>query len=280
MTLSEMRSLLAEHNIRLTKSLGQNFLYDVNQIRKIVSAADIQKNDNVLEIGPGLGPLTEHLIPSAGLVMAVEKDKRLAEILKQRFSDAKNFQLICDDALDFVKNKNWNDWIVVSNLPYSVASPILVELSKNEYPPKKLTVTVQLEVAQRIIAQHSEDDYGLLSLFIQLRYLPQGFFKIPASCFFPAPKVDSACITMTRREKELLTNDQRELFYKIIKRAFSQRRKIMMKLIKSDFPNIKDAFTTLNISADARGESISLNQYVELTKFISSQNNIRDTLPE
>ncbi|HON06764.1 MAG TPA: 16S rRNA (adenine(1518)-N(6)/adenine(1519)-N(6))-dimethyltransferase RsmA [Verrucomicrobiota bacterium] len=275
-----MRSLLAEHNIRLTKSLGQNFLYDVNQIHKIVSSADIQKDDNVLEIGPGLGPLTEHLIPRARLVMAVEKDRRLAELLKQRFADAKNFQLFCDDALEFVKNKNWNDWIVVSNLPYSVASPILVELSKNEYPPKKLTVTVQLEVAQRIIAKHAEDDYGLLSLFIQLRYLPQGFFKIPASCFFPAPKVDSVCITMTRRDKDLLTNDQRELFYKIIKRAFSQRRKIMMKLLKSDFPNIKDALAALNIPTDARGESISLNQYVELAKFIFSQNNIRDTLPE
>ncbi len=280
MTLSEMRSLIDEHNIRLTKSLGQNFLYDVNQIRKIVSAADIQQKDKVLEIGPGLGPLTEHLIPRAGFVMAIEKDNRLVEILRQRFSDAKNFQLVCDDALDYVKNKNWNNWIAVSNLPYSVASPILVELSKNEYPPKKMTVTVQLEVAQRIVAQHSEGDYGLLSLFIQLRYKPQGFFKIPASCFFPAPKIDSTCITLTRREKELLNNDQRNLFYKIIKLAFSQRRKIMIKLLKSDFPKIKDVFDTLNIPPDARGESISLNQYIELTKFISSQKNIRDTLQE
>lgn len=275
-----MRTLLSERDIRLTKSLGQNFLYDVNQIRKIVSAADIQQTDKVLEIGPGLGPLTEHLIPRAGFVMAIEKDNRLVEILRQRFSDSKNFQLVCDDALNYVKNKDWNDWMVVSNLPYSVASPILVELSKNEYPPKKLTVTVQLEVAQRIVAQHSESDYGLLSLFIQLRYMPQGFFKIPASCFFPAPKIDSACITLTRREKELLTNDQRDLFYKIIKRAFSQRRKIMMKLLKSDFPEIKDAFAALNIPPDARGESISLNQYVELAKFIFSQNKIKDTLPE
>src|SRR5687767_6136377 len=127
MRLSEMRQLLVEQGIQLTKSLGQNFLHDANQLRRIVAAAELTSRDKVLEIGPGLGPLTQALLESAGEVLAIEKDARLVELLRKRFAKAKNLRLIHDDALAFLKRekRDWHDWKLVANLPYSVGSPII-----------------------------------------------------------------------------------------------------------------------------------------------------------
>lgn len=272
MTISEIRKILAEYDIQLTKQLGQNFLHDANQLRKIFAFAEISPNEKVIEIGPGLGPLTELLLQRANQVLAIEKDARLFEILQKRFGDFKNLNLINADALLYLKKceQDLSAWSVVSNLPYSVASPILVEIAKKKSPPKKMVVTVQLEVAQRLMAQHSTEEYGLLTLLVQIRYKPVDYFKIPSSCFFPEPKVDSACVKFLRRDTELLDDNQRELFYKIINRAFSQRRKMMLKLLKQDFNEalLRSAFSLLNIPDTARGESVSLEQYVELTKIL------------
>ena len=125
MKLSEMRDLLAHRNLQLTKSLGQNFLHDGNQLRRIVKAANLAPSDKILEIGPGLGPLTELLLAQSGQVLAIEKDRRLVEILRERFAAVKNLELIHDDALDFLRRerRDWSDWKLVANLPYSVASP-------------------------------------------------------------------------------------------------------------------------------------------------------------
>jgi 16S rRNA (adenine1518-N6/adenine1519-N6)-dimethyltransferase len=275
MTISEIRKILAEYDIRLTKQLGQNFLHDANQLRKIVAFAELTPADSVIEIGPGLGPLTELLLRQANEVLAIEKDERLFEILQKRFADFKNLKLINADALIYLKkcSDDFSNRSVVSNLPYSVASPILVEFARRETPPKKMIVTVQLEVAQRLMARHSTEDYGLLTLLVQIRYKPVDYFKIPSSCFFPEPKVDSACIKFVRRENEPLDINQRELFYKIVNRAFSQRRKMMLKLLKQDFSEalLRQAFSKLNIPETARGESVSLDQYIELTKILSGQ---------
>ena len=275
MTISEIRKILAEYDIRLTKQLGQNFLHDANQLRKIVAFAELTPADSVIEIGPGLGPLTELLLRQANEVLAIEKDERLFEILQKRFADFKNLKLINADALIYLKkcSDDFSNRSVVSNLPYSVASPILVEFARRETPPKKMIVTVQLEVAQRLMAQHSTEDYGVLTLLVQIRYKPVDYFKIPSSCFFPEPKVDSACVKFVRRENEPLDINQRELFYKIVNRAFSQRRKMMLKLLKQDFSEalLRQAFSTLNIPETARGESVSLDQYIELTKILSGQ---------
>src|SRR5438876_8812386 len=132
MKLSEMRQILAEHGIQLTKSLGQNFLHDANQLRQIVAAAELGRSDKVLELGPGLGPLTELLLAQAGEVLAIEKDRRLVAFLRERFASASNFTLIHDDALEYLRReaRDWSDWKLVANLPYSVASPILVELAQ------------------------------------------------------------------------------------------------------------------------------------------------------
>src|SRR5215469_3146755 len=159
MKLSEMRELLTREEIQLTKSLGQNFLHDGNQLRRIVEAAELSKTDKVLEIGPGLGPLTELLLEKAGEVLAIEKDGRLVEFLQERFNPQSairnpQLKLLHADALEFLKQqlRDWSEWKLVANLPYSVASPILVELAGGPRAPKKIVVTLQLEVARRLMA--------------------------------------------------------------------------------------------------------------------------------
>jgi 16S rRNA (adenine1518-N6/adenine1519-N6)-dimethyltransferase len=292
--LSEMRELLAARGIHLTKSLGQNFLHDANQLRRIVKAAELQKTDQILEIGPGLGPLTELLLENAGEVLAIETDARLVEFLREQFpsisegrvprapnsADAKNqglaelappkFTLLHADALEFLKRepRDWRDWKLVANLPYSVASPILVELAQSPQRPERMVATLQLEVAQRLMAKAGDDDYGVLTLLVQLNYEPREWFKIPAGCFFPAPDVDSACVVLIRRAQPLLPENQHATFVKIVKRAFSQRRKMMLKLFKQDWPEqlLKHVFQQLCISPQERAEKLSLEQFVELTK--------------
>jgi 16S rRNA (adenine1518-N6/adenine1519-N6)-dimethyltransferase len=272
--LSEMREVLTRRGIQLTKSLGQNFLHDANQLQKIVEAAELSKADKVLEIGPGLGPLTELLLEKAGDVLAIEMDRRLVEFLQERFASAKSLELLHDDALAFLKReqRDWNDWKLVANLPYSVASPILVELAQSPRRPERMVTTLQLEVAQRLMAQADDDDYGVLTLLVQLDYEPRDSFKIPADCFFPAPNVDSMCVVLQRRARPLLAGGQRAAFVKIVKRAFSQRRKMMLKLLKQDWAADKLAavFAELKISPQERAEKLSLEQFVALTKKLFS----------
>ena len=330
MKLTEMRELLARRNIQLTKSLGQNFLHDANQLERIVAAGEVTRADKVLEIGPGLGPLTELLLAKAGEVLAIEMDGRLVEFLCERFglttqadelpalspgerenildtpvnptlSDSsqrgagelpllgervgvradnlsagktspQNLFLLHDDALQFLKReaRDWRDWKLIANLPYSVASPILVELAAGVRAPKMIVATLQMEVAQRLMAPADGDHYGILTLLVQLDFEPRGWFKIPPGCFFPSPEVDSACVTLVRRAAPLLPEEQRATFRKIVKKSFSQRRKMMLKLLKQDWPKEKldAAFAELNISPMERAEKLSLEQFVELAKML------------
>jgi len=275
-----MRRWLDERGIQLTKSLGQNFLHDSHQLERIVAAAELGKSDKIFEIGPGLGPLTELLLAQAGEVLAIEKDARLVEVLRERFgselsSQAPRLHLLHDDALDYLRRepRDWTNWKLVANLPYSVASPILVELAQSAKRPARMVVTLQLEVARRLMAAADDDDYGVLTLLVQLDYEPRGWFKIPASCFFPAPEVDSACVTLVRREKPLLLDEHRTAFVRIVKRAFSQRRKMMMKLLKTEWPleRLQSAFAALSISPQERAEKLSLEQFVVLVQKLSAK---------
>ena len=284
-----MRELLAARGIKLTKSLGQNFLHDGNQLRRIVEAAELAKTDKVLEIGPGLGPLTELLLERASEVLAIEKDARLVEFLRGQFTSERSaglrpgtsdeqsntpgrrpaFQLLHADALEFLKTgqRDWSDWKLVANLPYSVASPILVELACGARAPRKMVATLQLEVAQRLMAKAGDKDYGVLTLLVQLDYEPRASFKIPNGCFFPEPDVDSACVILDRRTAPLLPENRRATFVKIVKRAFSQRRKMMLKLLREDWPQekLEQAFAQLKISDRERAEKISLEHFVALS---------------
>ena len=271
MTLSEMREVLASRGIQLTKSLGQNFLHDANQLRRIVEVAELTKSDKVLEIGPGLGPLTELILGQASEALAIEVDRRLVSFLRERFGEHKNLTIVEADALKFLREqRDWSSWKLVSNLPYSVASPIFVELAQNPRRPKRMVATLQLEVAQRLMASAGDEHYGVLSLLIQLRYEPHTFFKIPGSCFFPEPDVDSACVVLQRREQALLPEAKHRAFEKIVKRAFSQRRKMMLKLLKADWPaeTLECGFWELTISPRERAEKVSLEQFVRLTEIM------------
>ena len=272
MKLSEMRELLTARGIQLSKSLGQNFLHDANQLQRIASLGELTASDKILEIGPGLGPLTEVLLDSGGKVFAIEKDRRLVEFLRERFADRTNFDLLQDDALAYLKDKDrdWADWKLVANLPYSVASPILVELALGTRPPERLVATLQWEVVQRIAAKADEEHYGLLSLYLQLRYEPKEWFKIPAACFFPAPDVDSATILLKSRAQPLLSSEQVHTFKRLVKLAFSERRKMMAKLLKQQWPaeRVLASFEQLGISVQARAQTVSLEQFVALTKLL------------
>ncbi len=306
-----MREILASRGIELTKSLGQNFLHDQNQLQRIVTAANLSKADKVLEIGPGLGPLTELLLEKAGEVLAIEKDGRLVEVLRERLGATSTrlrpatarqdihppspgyvaaehspdfarlhrgrtfnaFGLLHADALRFLQDepRDWKGWKLVANLPYSVASPILVEMACGSRAPEKIVVTLQSEVAQRLMARADDDEYGILTLLVQLDFEPRETFKIPGTCFFPEPDVASACVVLDRRAQPLLPEELRASYVKIVKRALSQRRKMMMKLLKADWPveRLTKAFAELKISPLERAEKLSLEQFVELTKLLN-----------
>ena len=284
MKLSEMKQALADGDIQLTKSLGQNFLHDGNQLRRIVDAAELSTADKVFEIGPGLGPLTELLMAQAGEVFAIEKDLRLVEFLKKRFAPADKLKLLHDDALDFIKRegRDWSAWKLVANLPYSVASPIIVELAMAKGCPERLVVTLQLEVVQRLVARADSDHYGLLTLLVQLHYEPHGWFKIPSNCFHPAPDVDSGCVTLIRRAQPLLDTAQGATFTRIVKRGFSQRRKMMFKLLKQDWPEAKlsHAFSELELDTQVRAEKLSLEHFVALTQLLHKGDDLFDIVNE
>jgi 16S rRNA (adenine1518-N6/adenine1519-N6)-dimethyltransferase len=277
MKLTEMKQLLSEREIQLTKSLGQNFLHDGNQLRRIVAAANLSPSDKVLEVGPGLGPLTGMLLAEAGEVLAIEMDQRLIKVLRDRFASRlppapdPRLTLVHADALKYLcaEKRDWSAWKLVSNLPYSVGSPILVELATAS-GPQCLVATLQMEVAQRLAARSGQADYGLLTLLVQLHYQPRTWFKIPASCFFPAPEVDSACIALDRRPVPLLTPALHDPFVRVVKRAFSQRRKMMLKLLKQDYPadRLETAFAEAGLDARIRAESVELEQFVHLVKIL------------
>ncbi len=337
MKLSEMRQILATHDIRLTKSLGQNFLHDGNQLRRIVAAAELTATDRVLEIGPGLGPLTEALLAECGHVFAIEKDRRLVEVLERRFANEPKLRLLHADALDYLRDAgadfahaptfptdrsaerrlgvdlahqhraepvlgtpssvqvsrsplvprgdretetpsqpptDWRAWKLVANLPYSVGSPMLVELCRSPRGPKRLVATLQLEVAQRLAARAGDDEYGLLSLLIQLRYEPRGMFRIPASCFFPAPEIDSACVTLVRRPAAPLGEKESAIYDRVIRRGFSQRRKKLFKLLKEDWAEaaLTAAFAVAKVPTDTRAEQVSREQFIELARQLANEN--------
>jgi 16S rRNA (adenine1518-N6/adenine1519-N6)-dimethyltransferase len=309
MKLSAIKQILVEDGIKLTRSLGQSFLHDANQLRRIVEAAELTERDRVLEVGPGLGPLTELLVERGCPVLAIEKDERLVRVLRRRFRlevepgarpsrgatprgeseasgtdpagkaederPAPGLRLLHDDALRFLKSepRDWRGWKLVANLPYSVASPILVELALAEMGPERLVATVQLEVAKRLMARAGGKDYGVLTLLVGLEYEPGGWFKIPAGCFFPKPGVDAACVCLVRRARRMVRPEHKLTFISLVKRGFSQRRKRMQKLLRADWPEDKllrafDELGRLGLPVDARAEAATLEHFVRLTELL------------
>ena len=203
--------------------------------------------------------------------MAVELDERLVEILRDRFGAAENLELLCGDGMKVVKEReDWGAWKMVANLPYSMASAILVEAALKPVCFQKMVVTLQWEVLNRIAASAGTADYGLLTLLLQLRYKVTQRFKIRSGSFFPPPEIDSGVIVLERRAEEVLPVELHSLFVQIVKQGFSQRRKMMKKLLKMKWESehLDEAFRRVNLPEEIRAEKVTLKQFAILTKLL------------
>jgi len=267
--LTEVKSILREYDIHPSKRLGQNFLIDQNIKNKIIDSIQLKKEDLVLEIGPGLGALTEDLYKKAKGVIAIEKDKRLHDFLLNNVTGP---DLINDDILQYEFKDISSKLIVVGNLPYSISSPILNKLIDNRKYIKFVYATMQMEFGRRIVALPGTKDYGALSCHVQFYGEPKILFKIPRGAFFPTPEVDS-CFLKIDFEKQLDSSIDRELLFKIIRSSFEKRRKTILNSLYSSgiFKSKEEAFISLEkarISPGRRPETISLQEFISLSRII------------
>jgi len=270
---SDVHAILAERDIRPLKSLGQNFLIDANILTIILATAAITPDDEILEVGTGLGVLTEPLAEKARRVMTVEKDRRLCDFLKDRLARFRNVELICADMLSLDHEALLASGInkIVANLPYSVGSAILVNFLQAKTLPCQMTVMLQFEVARRLIAKPSHSDYGLLSLWSQLSYEVSIRKIINPTCFHPSPNVRSAILHLVRREPRTMETTERKFFYALTKFAFSHRRKQLGTVFRA-LPaqwnltphRIHTAFRDLDLDLQARAEALSVDQWRNL----------------
>jgi 16S rRNA (adenine1518-N6/adenine1519-N6)-dimethyltransferase len=263
---SEVKALLAQLDFRPSKVLGQNFLIDSNILNILLGTADLQHDDTVIEIGPGLGVLTEGLVRGAGKVVAIEKDHRLAAHLRERFQETPNLELIEADALDVDLDKHLAAGCnkVVANLPYSVASRLLVDLAEAAHRPQQMVVTIQSEVADRLTAKADTDDYGLLTVLLQLRYEISIRKEVSPSCFYPPPEVKSAIVNMAlcASAEEPANYEQ---FKNLLKLCFSKRRKQIFGILRKVYPTAETALARMKLDPQSRPEILTPEQWVKLS---------------
>jgi len=233
---SEVRRLLSEIGLRPVRTLGQHFLIDHNILDILISVCGLSKRDRVLEVGPGLGVLTEPLLEGAATVVAVEKDARLAAHLRGRFEGEPRLQLICADILERGVDGLLADGItkVVSNLPYAAGTRILIEILVSEHAPQRLVVTLQEEVAARLAAEPGRKSCGLLGVWGHLEYDVNVVRTVSAACFWPSPAVRSAIVRLDRRARLPASPAERRAFFRLTKFAFGQRRKQIGGLLARD----------------------------------------------
>ena len=252
--------------IRPKKSLGQNFLKDPFYLRKIVDAAAVTQDDQVLEIGPGLGHLTRELAARAGRVVVVELDDRLVPLLRRDLADASNVEIVHADALAFDYGSLAGTWKVVANLPYYISTPLIERLIASRSKFTTLTLMLQKEVAERIAAGPGGRDYGVLSIMVQLHADPCIAFTVPPGAFTPPPKVDSAVVTLRVRRQSAVTVADEQFLEKVVKAAFSQRRKTLRNSLGTlvDRAAAANAAQAVGISPDRRPETLSLEEFGRL----------------
>ena len=272
MTPNETRAALDLLALQPSRALGQNFLVDRNIACLIVEAAGLHDDDTVLEIGPGLGALTELLLEHAARVVAVEKDGRLCEFLRERFARRQKLQLIHADALEF-DFAPVAPFKVVANLPYSVATPVMQRLVDSPVRPRQMVLTVQREVANRLAAQPRTKDYGALTLFTQLYYEVRREHIITPRCFIPPPAVDSAVVSLRLAPHPLLEPGLEAPFKELVRAGFGQRRKMLRGVLPKcatrvpvTADRLKAALERLGLPPTARGEELSLAQWLLLTR--------------
>lgn len=264
--LSYLKAFLEEHGLAAKKGLSQNFLIDGNILRKIADLAHVEPGDTVLEIGPGPGVLTEELLRRGAHVIAVELDRDFARLLRETRPDEKNLEVIHADfmELDLDTLLKGRQAKVVSNLPYHITSPILTRLAERNDLFSSITAVIQKEVAERIVADPGSKRYGSISVFLRFFSDPKYGFTIKKTCFYPAPKVDSATIFL-----ELHTPPQvcdRSGFLTFMRKSFQQRRKMLRNTVKDLFPaeSIEEELIKLSILPTARPETLSLEQFIAL----------------
>jgi len=249
------------------RSLGQNFLFDPAILERIVEAAGVNSDDTVVEIGPGPGRLTQLLAKTARSVIAIELDNQLYAKLKDALSPLENVELICGDALKY-NYESIGPFRVVANIPYYITTPIIFRLIEARAGLVSMTLTIQKEVAERIVAGPGSKDYGALSLGVQYHADAEIKFIIPAAAFRPVPKVDSAVIRMDIRKTPRVAVRDEELFFRIIRAGFSQRRKTILNSLKPLFGDMKDLLLEAGIDPGRRAETLYMEEFARLSDCI------------
>lgn len=272
--------ILKKYNFTFQKKYGQNFLIDSNILKKIVSSANINKEDFVLEIGPGIGTLTQYLCEEAKEVLAVEIDKSLIPILEDTLGEYDNVTILNQDIMktdieEIIRERNNNNPIkVVANLPYYITTPIVMNLLEHKLPIDSITIMIQKEVAERMEAGPGTKDYGALSLAVQYYSEPSIMVNVSPSCFIPQPKVGSSVIKLDLIGKKPYNVLDESLLFKIIRASFNQRRKTLVnslynsKIKEITKEELEDALNQLNFPNNIRGEKLGLEDYINLTNIL------------
>ena len=276
---------IKKYQFNFQKKFGQNFLIDDHVIYKIIHGARVTKDDFVLEIGPGIGTMTQYLAEAAREVAAVEIDRKLIPILNETLSEYDNVKIINEDILKvdiraLALEKNDGKPIkVVANLPYYITTPIIMGLFESHVPIDNITVMVQKEVADRMKVGPGSKDYGALSLAVQYYAKPYLVANVPANCFIPRPNVDSAVIRLTRHETPVVSVDNDALLFNIIRASFNQRRKTLQNglknsnLISASKEDIVDAIQEAGLPETIRGEALTLEQFADLANVLNKKIN-------
>lgn len=271
------KQIIKKYEFNFKKNFGQNFLVDERVLDKIVNAADINENDLVIEVGPGIGTLTQAMAKRAGKVVSVEIDKTLVPILKELLADFDNIEIINEDILkvdinEIIARHPGMKVKMAANLPYNITTPIIMGILEKHIPMESLTVMIQKEVAYRMNAKPSTKDYGSLSIVTQYYCEPYLVANVPQNCFMPRPNVDSAVIRLTiLKEPKIHVNDESFLF-EFVKAAFSQRRKTLVNcifnsgIVRLDKESIGKILNELGYDERVRGESLSLEDYGKLSE--------------
>ena len=281
---SNTREILKKYNFNFQKRFGQNFLIDTHILEKIVDEAGIDEDDCVLEIGPGIGTMTQYLCERAGRVIAVEIDKALIPILNDTLSSYSNVEIINEDILkvDITnlcnKYNNGRPIKVVANLPYYITTPIIMGLFESGCPLESITIMVQKEVADRMKCGPGSKDYGALSLAVQFYSSPEIVAYVSPESFIPKPGVGSAVIRLTRYEKPPVEVDDEKYMFALIRAAFNMRRKTMVNSLMSGSlgltrEEILSAIDKLNLSPQVRGEALTLEEFAALSNILSKVQN-------
>lgn len=273
--------ILKKYNFNFQKKFGQNFLIDSHVLEKIIAASGVTKEDCVLEIGPGIGTMTQYLVENAREVVAVEIDKALIPILNDTLSEYDNVTIINEDILKvdvnrIVQEKNGGKAIkVVANLPYYITTPIIMGLFESHVPLESITIMVQKEVADRMQVGPGTKDYGALSLAVQYYAKPEVMIQVPPTCFMPKPSVGSTVIKLTRYERPPVEADDENFMFSLIRASFNQRRKTLVNgltnatNLKTGKADVLKALEEMKLPSAIRGEALTLAQFARLSNLLS-----------